>query len=159
MQDYFKELDTAVFQAKYTLVENNAAGGDLVFNLNANNGSRLVITNIAINLLTAGGNRNLYMNIKDNDDNFMGYVARGIALSANGTFIFPHTGNLQANNSTAQQSITLVNGDAIKILFNVAQNESYNVYVRGYIRGRLPVADTAGSTGTPNLTTNYARIV
>ena len=159
MEDYFKELDTAIYQASFSITETNAAGGNLILNLNANNGTRLLITNVIIILTTAAGNRSLYLNIQDKDDNFMGYIARGLSMSANASFIFPHTGNLQANNSSAQQTISLVNGDGIKVFFSVGQNESYDVYVRGYVRGKLPVASTSGSTGTPSLTTNYARIV
>jgi len=55
-----------------------------------------------------------------------------------------------------KHSFTIVNDD--KLLFrsaSLAQNESYTIIVRGFIRGRLPNYDTTGSVGSVSVTSNY----
>tara|TARA_Y100000004_G_scaffold163292_2_gene192551 strand:+ start:3884 stop:4354 length:471 start_codon:yes stop_codon:yes gene_type:complete len=153
-------FDEAQYQASYRLTQDDVGTANVVFNINADNGTRLIITNILIKASNFASGRSAYVQLKDGSNNavFQNF-AIGLVMD-NNMFTVPHEGNYAVNNESNQQLIPLNNGDYLNItLYNLAQNEYYDVIVRGYIRGRLPTIDTSGSSLTPTVTTNYARIV
>lgn len=156
--EYFKELDTAIYQAHFTVTGING-GGNLVLQVKADNGTRLNITSILLRMSNTAASRVTYVEISDSADNIIQRFNIGLALD-NNTFVMPHSGNYTYNNESSAQNITLVNGDKLVVTaYSMADTENFQVFIRGYIRGTLPTTSTAGSSNTPSLTTNYARIV
>lgn len=156
--NYNKDFDEAIYQANFTVTENDG-GGNVVLQVRSENGTRLDITSILVRMSNTAASRSVYVDIKDSDDNEINRFAIGLSLD-NNTFVVPHSGNYNYNNKSSAQNINLVNGDKLVITaYSMADTEFFRVLIRGRIRGRLPTTSTAGSSNTPSLTTNYARIV
>lgn len=159
MQDFVKELDTAIYQARYRITQNNSGGQNTVLNIVADNGTRMIIDYASIKY-SSGGSRTTYIVLYDNDDNVTSYLAYAISVGTNSNLTVPSSGNIQSNNSSGMQKFIIANGDYIQFYgFSLQQNEYIDVTVRGRIRGRLPLVNTSLSTGDVTLTTSYARIV
>lgn len=160
MQDYFKELDTAIYQGSFRVTDNDGGSATLALNIYSGNGTRLMIDSIKVSLPNTSAGRTIYVRVFDSDDDELQRFAF-VGMDNNSIFL-PSTGREanNANNITNKQFVTLVNADYLSIEgFTFDNAEYFDVIVRGYIRGRLPVVDTSGSSATPALTTNYSRIV
>ena len=127
-KEYFKELDSAIFQAHYRITQNDGGNKDTLFNLYANNGTRLIIDYIGIKYGTTAANRTTYIQAKDSDDNTLSQLVYAVSIGSTGNFTFPHSGNIQNNNSSGMQKIILAGGDSIRIFgANLADGEYYDV--------------------------------
>ena len=161
MQDYFKELDTAQFQAQY-IIKRGATTGNLDLAIKAANGTRLLVTSFHVvnNEGTIGANRSCFFLIRDSDDDNI-YKLASWTMTAGSDYSIPHQGNANnADNRGNIQLIPLINGDQIVFRgLSFAPNEGCTVTIRGYIRGRLPNIDTGLSSGVITFTNNYSRIV
>lgn len=158
-KEFFKELDTPIYQASYRLTQNDSGSNNVVFNIRTTNGTRLNLSSLVVKFpnLTTGSSMSVL--IKDSGDNYIQNLATGLSMD-NNFFVFPHAGNYTTNNETSSQTITLTNGDYLNVtVYNLEENGTYDVNLRGFIRGRPPTNDTTGSGATPAITTNYSRIV
>lgn len=153
-------FDEAQYQGSFRITQTDAGGGTLEINIEANNGTRLIIDSVMVAVPNTSSGRSVYVRGYDSADNEMQRFSF-VGLDNQKVFI-PSTGREanNANNITNKQFINLVNGDYLNVNgFTFAQNEYFDLIVRGYVRGRLPTVSTTASTGTISLTTNYARIV
>tara|TARA_Y100000004_G_scaffold163292_2_gene192553 strand:+ start:4782 stop:5276 length:495 start_codon:yes stop_codon:yes gene_type:complete len=164
MQDFVKELDTPVYQAKFELIQDGGgAGGTTRFRLKASNGTRLLIKKLYIKVTSTASSRGVYIEHFDSNGERISYYFSDGSF-ASGSFAslpYTNTGNNNSGNNANSENIILVNGDMIVItMYSAGAGEGFDIIgVRGLIRGNLPVIDTTGSGGTANLTTDYARIV
>lgn len=160
MNDYFKELDTPVYQGSFRITQTNSSGGTCEINIEATRGSRIMIDSAMVVLPNTASGRTIYIRVYDSDDNEIQRFAY-VGLDNQRVFIPSQGLNANgANNATNKQFFTLVNGDYLNVHgFTFAQNEYFDLRVRGYVRGRMPNVTTTGSTGDVTLTTNYSRVV
>ena len=130
----------------------------MVLQIVTGNNTRLLLTSILVQMSNTAAGRSVYVETKDSSDNTTLAFAIGLSMD-NQKFSVPHEGNYTINNESNQQLIPLINGDKLVITaYSLADTENFRVTVRGYIRGRVPSTNTAGSSNTPSLTTSYARI-
>ena len=161
MQDYFKELDTAQYQASFTLTENDG-GGTVVLNVEADNGTRLYITQINLKMSVVSSARQIYGYLQDSSGVIISTLMYDTTAYSSTYLTFPNTGSIATNtaNVTSAHYIPVINGDQLQFQgISLSDGESITVLIRGYIRGGLPVTSTTGSSNTPSLTTTYQRIV
>lgn len=161
MNDYFKELDTAIYQANYKLTQTDAGGGNLVLRVYSTLGVRLMITSINIQSSVSGGLR-LENYVYDSNDDFISNLGLDTSFGAGSILNFPSTGQpaTNDNNMTSAQNVVLANGDYLRIRLSSAPvNTQLQVRIRGFIRGRVPSIDTSASGGTVSLSTIYSRII
>ena len=157
MREYFKELDTPIYQLRIEMTENDG-GGSVWIGIQTANGTRLHVTDLFMQMGTVASARSSQIEIRDSSGNMFKRFASS-SLNSN-EFFSMGLGSDGVSNKTPLHPFTIANGD--KIIFrasNLANNETYQVYVRGYIRGRLPTTSTAGSSNTPATNTIYARII
>lgn len=160
--EYFKELDTAIYQNYYTLRQDDAGGGDIVIYIKADNGTRLLITNIIASTSNLTANRRVDIDTEDSSGQRLLNLALDTSVATGSWLNIPSTGLVANadNNKSNIQVIPMVNGDRIRIrMIGAAQNELLKFGIRGYIRGRLPSVDTSGSGGVISVSASYARIV
>lgn len=155
MEQFFKELDTAVFQARLTLTQDDSGNNDVWLNIKAANGTRLLITEVfmQMNAPVASG-RSSQLEIRDSGGNmYKRFQSSSLGDNAYMTMGLGSDGNYTRS---PQAPVILANDD--KLVFrsaSLAQNESYTIIVRGYLRGRLPTYDTSGSGATPSVASDY----
>ena len=160
--EYFKELDTAVYQGRFVFTQTDAGGGNTVFNIYTGNGTRLIIDYFNVRLSKSSGTSTQYYMLLDNGGNLLTYLLRDITLSNGQQLNFPVSigNNLAANNTSGMQKIILVNGDTLQLYSaSLAQNDNITVTIRGRIRGKSPVVDSSASSGSVSISTTHARIV
>lgn len=159
MEQYFKELDTPIFQAHLDITQTGGSGGDAVINIYCTNSTRLLLKSIQIKASgTLGGTRYFYINQNDTSNNTVCRLAYAVGLNANNNLTFPHGGNIQSNNSSGMQEVILMD-DSIQISANLGSNEGFEVILRGLVRGRLPTYNTSGSTGSVSVSSDYYKAV
>ena len=109
MNDYFKELDTAIYQGSFRVTDNDGGSATLALNIYSGNGTRLMIDSIKVSLPNTSAGRTIYVRVFDSDDDELQRFAF-VGMDNNSIFL-PSTGREanNANNITNKGLYTSVN--------------------------------------------------
>ena len=160
-KEFFKELDTPIYQANIECTQTDAGGGNILLKLTAANGTRIMITHITLQTSVSGGLR-LENYVYDSNNDLIQILGLDTSFAAGSILTYPSTGTAATNdnNITSSQYIVLTNGDFLQFrLSSAPQNTILKVRVRGFIRGRLPTRSTSGSGGSISTTVKRENIV
>ena len=94
MQEYFKELDTAVYQGKFTIT---AGGSDAKFQLISSNGTRLLIKSIHVQMSSTSADRDIRITLQNSSNDIISYLGSDLTFGSTSWFSLPSVGTAATN--------------------------------------------------------------
>ena len=152
-----EELNTPIYYGEATVT--HVDGGTANINIETSSGTRLLVYSISVKMSNTASGRTVYVRLYNSSNEELNRLAF-VGLDNKSVFV-PNVGidGTTNNNLSNMQLIPVCNGDKINIsAFTMAAGETYEIFVRGYIKGKIPSMTSTGSTGTVTISNTIQQI-
>ena len=157
-----EELNTPIYYGEAEAKQTAASGGNISFNIETASGTRLLLYFIHVQLSSTSADRRIDITIKNSSNTTVSYLSLDTSFGSTAWMTLPSQGSPATNayNVNNLQPIPVNNGDKLNITLSssVAQNENMKIYVRGYIKGKIPSMTSTGCGGTISISNTIQQI-